>query len=638
MQAATVGPPHTSLTAQAILGTLPAMKLLLPLLALPTLASAAVQLPPVFGDHMILQRDLPVPVWGTTAPGEKVELAFAGQTVSATADAQGKWMAKLAPLKASAEPRELKVGSVALKDVLVGEVWLASGQSNMEWEMQMKPDSKADIPNTTDDQLRIVEVAKTASDTPQTSFSGAWARSAPSSAASFSAVGWYFGKRLREELKVPVGIIQSAWGGTPIQPWTSIEALDASPTLKGLADSARKRFAMPPGPTRKIDAGIPSALYNGMIHPLVPFALRGAIWYQGEANHGAGLDYVTTKRALLSSWRTAFQQPELPFYFVQIAPFQYGEEDSSILPEFWVAQQECSKLPHTGMAVITDIGEVPDIHPAKKKEVARRLSLQALAKTYGRSEIDPEGPLYASHSIQGNAVTVKFSHAESGIASRDGKPLSHFELAARDGVFHPATATIEGSSITLTSAAVAEPRQVRFSWNKVAIPNLMDKDGLAACAFHSHWPVDTDLGVNFALGSTVTSSHPNKFGWDSGLTDGSWGNNPPHCYATGAETDLPKTATAQLKQKQSINQVRMGAPPFGSTKTIVVSISSDGKDFREVGKQEFLLGKGGKAQINFPAAEVSHIRLTYPDKHEGTAGSYPNTFAFTTDLQAYLIK
>jgi sialate O-acetylesterase len=597
---------------------------------------AAVQLPSVFTDHMVLQRQLPVPVWGTAAPGEAVTVVFGKQKLSTTADAAGKWQVQLAPMEASAEPQVLTAGEAKVSDVLVGEVWLASGQSNMEWEMQMKPDSKADIPNTTDDLLRIVEVSKATADKPQSSFVGAWARSTPASSASFSAVGWYFGKRLRDELKVPVGIIQSAWGGTAIEPWTSLDALDALATTKDAADSARARIAAAvKDPTKKVDQGVPSALYNAMIHPLVPFAIRGAIWYQGEANHHAGLRYVERKKALLSSWRSAFQRPELPFYFVQIAPFQYGEEDPSILPEFWVAQQQCAELPNTGMAVITDIGEVPDIHPAKKKEVARRLSLLALAKTYDRKEINPHGPVYVSHEIKGSSIRVKFSHAQSGLAARDGKPLSHFEIADKSGEFHAAQAAIDGDSVALTSSAVKEPRQARFAWSKVAIPNLMDKDGLAATAFHTHWPVDTDLGENFALGSTVTSSHPNKFGWDSGLTDGSWAAFPPNCYATSADAALPKTVTAQMKQKQVINQIRIGTPPFGSTKTIIVSVSTDGSTFREVGRKEFSLGKGGKATLNIPETEATHLRLTYPDHHEGTAGTYPAQFAFTTELAAY---
>jgi sialate O-acetylesterase len=385
-------------------------------------------------------------------------------------------------------------------------------------------------------------------------------------------------------------------------------------------------------------AGTPTALYNAMIHPLVPFAIRGAIWYQGESNHGEGFVYTDKTKALLASWRSVFQQPELPFYFVQIAPFQYGTEDVEILPQFWQAQRECLKIPHTGMAVITDIGEVPDIHPAKKKEVARRLSLWALAKTYGQSEIDPNGPLYASYNVEGAAIRVKFDHAASGLASRDGKPLSHFELAGRDGLFHPAEAKIDGESVLITSAKVPEPRRARFGWSKLAIHNLVDKDGLPATAFHTHWPIDPDLGTNFALDAKWESSDKNTYGWDTGLTDGSWASFAPNSYATGNADKFPKHVTIDLKQPQTLNLVRLGAPEIGSTKTVAVSISADGKNYREIGKHVFPLAKAERASLSFADAEARFIRLTYLDHHAQQAGGFPNVFGFTTEVEAYRVK
>lgn len=637
-------------------------------------ASAAVKLPSIFTDHMVLQRDKAVPVWGKAAPGEEVVVEFAGQKKTTTADAAGKWQVKLDPLSANAEPQVLKAGNVAVQDVLVGEVWLASGQSNMEWEMQMKEDSKADIPNTTHPNLRLIEVPKTTALTPQDDVPTAWTRSSPETAASFSAIGYYFGLKLHEELKVPVGIVLSAWGGTRIEPWTSQEGFEAVPELKDFAASNRatlpgsddyraanekhlsavekwaqaarealaKKQAVPALPAQPqalvAGAGTPTALYNAMIHPLVPFAIRGAIWYQGESNHGEGFVYTDKTKALLASWRSVFQQPELPFYFVQIAPFQYGTEDVEILPQFWQAQRECLKIPNTGMAVITDIGEVPDIHPAKKKEVARRLSLWALAKTYGHSEIDPNGPLYASYSIKGTAIRVKFDHAKSGLVSRDGKPLSHFELAGRDGLFHPAEAKIDGESVLITSTKVPEPRRARFGWSKLAIHNLVDKDGLPATAFHTHWPIDPDLGTNFARDAKWESSDKNTYGWDTGLTDGSWASFAPNCYATGNADKFPKHVTIDLKQPQTLNLVRLGAPEIGSTKTVAVSISADGKTYREIGKHVFPLAKAERASLSFADAEARYIRLTYLDHHAQQSGDFSNVFGFTTEVEAYRVK
>jgi sialate O-acetylesterase len=642
--------------------------------AIPHSSFGEVRLPSIFTDHMVLQRDKAVPVWGKAAPGEEVVVEFAGQKKTAKADAGGRWMVKLDPMPANAEPQVLKAGNVSVQDVLIGEVWLASGQSNMEWEMQMKPDSKADIPNTTHPNLRLIEVPKTTALTPQDDVPAKWARSSPESAASFSAIGYYFGLKLHEELKVPVGIVLSAWGGTRIEPWTSIEGFDAVPELKSFVADVRAKLpgsdayrtahekhlaavtqwqqavktslekkqpvpAMPGQPqSLTAGAGTPTALYNAMIHPLVPFAMRGAIWYQGESNHNEGFVYTDKKKALLASWRGVFQQPELPFYFVQIAPWQYGTEDIDILPQFWQAQRECLKIPHTGMAAISDIGKVGDIHPAKKKEVARRLSLWALSQTYGRSEIDPNGPLYASHSIEGVAIRVKFDHATGGLAARDGKALTHFEIAGRDGVFQPAEAKIDGDSVVLTSAKVPQPRRARFAWSKLAIANLMNADGLPATAFHTHWPVDPDLGDNFAKGCTWTSSDQNNYGWNTGLTDGSWASFAPNCYATSNSDQFPKHVTIDLKQPRTLNLILVGTPEIGSTKTVAISVSTDSKTFREVGKHVFTLAKATRASITFPDTEAKYIRLTYLDHHAQLAGNFPNTFAFTSEVEAYRVK
>lgn len=643
-------------------------------LAMLTTSHAEVKLPAVFSDHMVLQRELPVPVWGKAEPGEAVTVEFAGQKKSTQADASGRWMVKLDALAANAEPQVLKAGGVTIQDVLVGEVWLASGQSNMEWEMRMKPDSAADLPNATHPNLRLIEVPKTVALTPQDDVQAAWARCTPESAASFSAIGYYFGLRLQEELKVPVGIILSAWGGTRIEPWTSLEGFDAVPALKDFAADTRSKLpgsaayraahekhlaavetwaeaaraalaqqqGVPPMPAQPpalpLNQGSPTVLYNAMIHPLVPFAFRGIIWYQGESNHNEGFLYTEKTKALLASWRGVFQQAELPFYFVQIAPFQYGAEDGEILPQFWQAQHECLKIPHTGMAVISDIGEVPDIHPAHKKEVARRLSLWALAKNYGRSELDPNGPLYASHATEGGAMRVKFDHTGGGLASRDGKPLTHFEIAGRDGIFHAAEAKIDGGSVLLTSPAVPEPRRARFAWSKTAIPNLMNQAGLPATAFHTHWPVDPDLGDNLARGCTWECSDKNTYGWDTGLTDGSLAEYPPNCFATSNSGTFPKHVTIDLKQAKRINLVRVSVPAVGSTKTIAVSVSSDGKTYQEVGRHAFALGKSASAGLSFPDAEARYVRITYLDHHDQLSGEYPNTFAFTTEVEAYLMK
>ncbi len=530
------------------------------------LSAAELSLASIFSDHMVLQRDRAVSVWGTCDPQQTVELEFKGQKKSAKADANGRWIVELdalsadgngAPLKATLKSAPDKV--VTLQDVVVGDVWLASGQSNMEWEMQWKPDSKDDIAKANHPQLRLIQVPLVATLKPQNSISASWSRCTPESVASFSAVGYYFGLKIHQDVQVPVGIIQSAWGGTRIEPWTDPSGFAATPALvefgksvvaqlPGSADYQNKYNeyfaqteqwlkdartavqagdAAPPLPAQpaayKADPGTPTALYNAMIHPLAPFGIKGAIWYQGESNHNEGFAYVDKTEALLHSWRKAFKNPTLPFYYVQIAPWQYGDEDPEIIPQFWVAQQQCQKLPHTGMAVITDLGEIPDIHPAQKKEVARRLALWALAKDYGMKDIDPSGPTYASHKVDGNAIQVRFDHTRGGLMTRDGKAPSHFEVAGVDGQFVPATAKLAGAdSVIVSSDKVPAPKQVRFAWSKLAIPNLANGDKLQATAFHTHWPVDPDLGDNLAKNCSFQSSDANPWGWDVGLTDGVW--------------------------------------------------------------------------------------------------------------------
>lgn len=635
----------------------------------------------IFSDHMVLQRERAVPVWGKCDPNATVVVEFAGQKKSAKANADGKWMAELDALKADANGQTLKVSlqsdpnsSVSIQDVLVGDVWLASGQSNMEWEMLWKQDSKDDIPNTNHPQLRLIQIPLIANLTPQESVNATWARCSPESAASFSAVGYYFGLKLHQEVGVPIGVIQSAWGGTRIEPWTDPSGFAAVPALKDFAASvvaqlpgskeyqakhndhfkaveawlaaARQSVAagkgspaLPAQPSSfNADAGTPTALYNAMIHPLTPFGLKGAIWYQGESNHTEGFSYVDKTAALLHSWRTAFKNPNMPFYYVQIAPFQYGDEDPEILPQFWMAQQQCQKIANTGMAVITDIAEIPDIHPGNKKEVARRLALWALAKDYGKKEIDPSSPTYASHAIEGQTIRVKFDHAKGGLSSRDGKPLTHFEIAAADGVFVPAQAKADGDSVLVSSDKVSKPRQVRFGWSKLAMPNLMNSEKLPATAFHTHWPVDPDLGENAAKGCSFEASDPNPWGWNVGLTDGNWGNAAPHCFATGLADNFPKHVTIDLKKATEVNMVRFGVPNIGSTKTVAVSISADGKSFTEVGSHAFGQGKAERAAASFDTTAARYVRLTFKDYHASETAGYSKFFGFISEVEVYRTK
>jgi len=494
------------------------------------LMAADLVLAPLFQDGAVLQRDREIPVWGMAGPEEEVTVAFAGKQSTTTSGADGRWEVKLPAAPANAEPQVMTVSSsgktVEAKDLLIGEVWLASGQSNMGWRInQSRKEDQESAKQGPVPGLRVFTVPQRLHHEPQFSVPGSWEHATPQTAPNLTAVGYFFGRHLVEELGIPVGIINSSWGGSRIEPWWDEVSLDG---IDELAEIRAKRRARVPGfpeyrvPLRAvalemaewsqqaiaaIDAGqnappIPSpppllslghgaetGTYQAMIHPLAPYAIRGFIWYQGESNRGDGMIYAAKKRALIEGWRARFQVPDAPFLFVQIAPFQYGKDRPEQLPELWAAQQKTLEIPNTGMAVTLDIGDVKDIHPGNKSEVGRRLALWALADTYGKEGVVKSGPLYQKHHVVNGGIVVEFAHIGSGLATRDGKAPSHFEIAADDGGFKPATAEIaaDGKTIFIKSTEVPSPTQARFAWNKTAEPNLMNREGLPAAAFHTDW-------------------------------------------------------------------------------------------------------------------------------------------------------
>ena len=483
-----------------------------------------VKIPAVFTDNMVLQRNQPVPIWGTAEAEEKVTVSFAGQSKSATADAQGAWKVTLDALQASAEPASLKVtgnNAIAINNVLVGEVWIGSGQSNMQWAVKQANDSEKEIAAANFPDIRLFYVPRTHSARPQSDVDAKWDVCTPESVPEFSAVLYFFGRELHQELNVPVGLIHSSWGGTRVEPWTPLNGFAQVPALQDIYNEASSRI---PGTTQyaevtdayvsklaewlptarqqlKDNATItavpeppnalpaqhqtPIALYNAMIHPLIPFAMKGAIWYQGESNNGEGMLYYEKKKALIGGWRELWKQGDFPFYFVQIAPYNYGENRKESLPELWEAQTECLKIPHTGMAIINDIGNIKDIHPKNKQDVGHRLALLALANDYGKDVGAISGPLYHDHQVNGGKVRVRFAHAADGLKSRDDKELSHFEIAGADVKFVPAKAVADGASVIVSSPEVADPVHVRFAWDQIAEPNLMNSAGLPASAFRT---------------------------------------------------------------------------------------------------------------------------------------------------------
>jgi sialate O-acetylesterase len=437
-------------------------------------AWADVTLPKVLSSHMVLQRERPLAIWGWAEPGEEVTVTLDAATATAKADPKGDWKVVLPAVKADGKAHTMTISGknkIELDDILIGDVWIGSGQSNMEFGLGGSKGGREAVAAANCPQIRLLHVEKV--QTPQPAkdivvFTGArqvkgqlppppatgpaWKVCTPQTVPSISAVLYYFGQRLHKELDVPVGLISSSWGGSPIEAW--------------IVSGAKN-----------------GGMYNGMIAPLEPFAVRGAIWYQGETNVGQGLKYRDKMQSLIEGWRKAWGY-DFPFYFVQIAPFA-GYKAS--LPNLWEAQVASLKIPGTGMAVITDlVDNLKNIHPNQKFEVGNRLALWALAKDYGKKDLVYSGPLYKSTKVEGNKIRLSFAHVGGGLKSRDGKPLAEFEIAAADGKFVPAEAVVDGDTVVVEAKEVASPAQVRFGWRNEANPNLVNKEGLPASPFQTN--------------------------------------------------------------------------------------------------------------------------------------------------------
>ena len=501
-------------------------------LAFPSVLGADVRLPAVLGDHMVIQRDKPVSIWGWAERGETIAVRLAGREAKTRAGADGSWRVALDPVGAGNAPLELSVRGergpeIVVRDILVGEVWLCSGQSNMEWPLWSLVSPVPEILRADDPGLRLFLVPKRTADRPEPDVEAAWTPCTSEAVRPFSAVAYYFGSELRKALGVPVGLIESAWGGTRIEPWTPPAGFEAVPEVKpilvGVADQAadyrkglgaelpawekwvresRKAIAsgaeLPRRPRPLVhpldDPQAPTSLYNGMIHPLVPFAIRGAIWYQGESNRNDCLLYEKKMEALIRGWRAVWGLDDLAFGYVQLAPYSYsysrevpaGEvPDFLRLPLIWEAQLNTLRLPDTGMAVVTDISDLNDIHPRNKKDVAARLALWARAKVYGERGLVYSGPIFKSMAVEGDKAMLSFDHTGGGLISNDGQSLKWFEIAGADKIFYKADAEIDGDTVVVRSPRVAAPAAVRFGWHQLAVPNLANKEGLPASPFRT---------------------------------------------------------------------------------------------------------------------------------------------------------
>ena len=448
---------------------------------------AETKLPSILGSHMVLQQGEKCPIWGWDEAGTGVTVSFAGQTHTTKAGKDGRWQVSLNAMKVNAKGAALTIkgsSTVKLEDVLVGEVWLCSGQSNMEWRVVQSANSKEEIANANHPLIRHIKIPHKLSPKPQDNVpSSGWQPCTPKVVANFTAVGYYFGRHLHKKLNVPIGLIGSNWGGTRIEPWTPPVGFKSVPALKkDFADKLEQFASANPG------RGTPSHMYNAMIHPLLPYTIKGALWYQGESNNGEGMLYHEKMKALIAGWRSVWNNPELPFYYVQLAPFRYGSDDDPRLPGIWQAQLETLKVPHTGMAVTTDITTLRNIHPPNKQDVGKRLALWALTKDYGKKlKGQYSGPIFSKmdHAEGKESLTVHFQKdSTGGLTTNDKKPVSHFEIAGKDGKWHPAKATIVyGDHLIVKSDAVKSPVHVRFGWHQMAEPNLVNGAGLPASPF-----------------------------------------------------------------------------------------------------------------------------------------------------------
>ena len=491
-------------------------------LAFASLAAAELRLPAVFSDHMVLQRDKAVAVWGWADAAEEVTIEFAGQKKAAKADASGQWSLRLDPLTASAESRRLtatgKDGRKAeVSDVLVGDVWLGSGQSNMAMTVNRAKDFEQEKTAATFPLIRHFKEESAGAATAQTQSKGKWLACTPDNVGAFSATLYFFGRVIHREVGVPVGLINTSVGGTPIESWIAPEVQETKPELsaalkaqsaalpkidpeKAKADYAveLKKFKAakakavaegtkaprPPRNAAEVSErkGSYGQLFNGKVAPLVPYTLKGMLWYQGEANSSdtrAPL-YVHQLSALITDWRARWGE-ELPFAWVQLPNFSRPGEGWPLMRE---SMLKTLSLPKTGMAVTIDIGEAKDIHPKNKQEVGRRLSLWALGNVYGRKVAAASGPLPAGHEIKGAEVVVTLTHAE-GLKTRDGAPVKGFQLAGTDKQWKPAAARIDGAKLVVTSAEVVAPVALRYAWLDFPETNLVNSADLPASPFRT---------------------------------------------------------------------------------------------------------------------------------------------------------
>jgi len=482
----------------------------------PLTVGAELVMPAIFSDNMVIQRDMPTPVWGTALPGAKVSIRLLTedgrrlQMVQTPVGADGKWLVRLAPVKSGPayrlevevreKPGDGNIQRRVIGNVQAGEVWLCAGQSNMQMSLSGVVNKTAELAAANYPLIRQFTAERVFAARPAADVKGVWRLTTPQIMSMNdeivgSGVAYLFGRELHRRLGVPVGLINVSWNGSRIEPWTTLAGFEMVPKLRDLAAQLRQQIL----DQAAAQWGASMALYNGMVHPLVPYAVRGAIWYQGESNcqTSDGMLYYEKMKALVGGWRKAWSEEDFPFFYVQLTPFTYKASNGATyklitpesLPEIWEAQTAALSIPNTGMAVTTDIvKDLGNIHPPDKQTIARRLGQLAMAKVYGQKSIVYSGPIYKSMDIEGNAIRIRFDYVAGGLRSRDGKPLNWFSIAGADKRFVEAETKIDRDTVIVSSTKASKPVAVRFGWNEIAQPNLMNAEGLPATPFRTDGP------------------------------------------------------------------------------------------------------------------------------------------------------
>lgn len=452
---------------------------------------AQVHLPSFISNNMVLQQKFEAPIWGWAKPGTHISItpSWGNTKYQTSADTDGEWFVKISTPSAGG-PYSIIINEDTLTNVMIGEVWLCSGQSNMQLAMYQTENAEEEIHKANYPHIRLFYAARDNARSPNKDVYGQWDECTPKVDSTFSAVAYYFGRELYNELHVPIGLLHFSWGGSTVQAWTNPEVLKTTPEGKYYLEKFEEKIKnTPPGelPRNYRD---PGANYYGLIAPLIPYGIRGVIWYQGENNVFEHQLYRNSFETMINDWRNEWGEGDFPFYYVQLAPYNYSQK--VVGAALRDAQRKALDIKNTGMVVTLDIGNPDDIHPKNKLDVGKRLALWALAKTYGKENIEYSGPLYKSMKVEGGKIRISFDHIGSGLYCK-GDTLACFSIAGSDSIFYPAKAVIENNTILVSSEKVKNPIAVRFAFENTDEPNLFNKEGLPASTFRTdNWEIVTE--------------------------------------------------------------------------------------------------------------------------------------------------